>query len=39
VTDSRAAPPELAGLQALGASIVTRTGGFDARLLEQTDIV
>jgi UDP-N-acetylmuramoylalanine--D-glutamate ligase len=39
VTDSRAAPPELAGLQALGASIITRTGGFDARLLEQTDIV
>jgi len=39
VTDSRAAPPELAGVQALGASIVTRTGGFDARLLEQADIV
>jgi UDP-N-acetylmuramoylalanine--D-glutamate ligase len=39
VTDSRATPPELAGVQALGASIVTRTGGFDARLLEQADIV
>ncbi len=39
VTDSRAAPPELAGVQALGASVVTRTGGFDARLLEQADIV
>jgi UDP-N-acetylmuramoylalanine--D-glutamate ligase len=39
VTDSRASPPELAGVQALGAGIVTRTGGFDARLLEQTDIV
>ena len=39
VTDSRAAPPELAGVQALGAGIVTRTGGFDTRLLEQADIV
>ena len=39
VTDSRAAPPELEGVKALGASIVTRTGGFDARLLEQADIV
>jgi UDP-N-acetylmuramoylalanine--D-glutamate ligase len=39
VTDSREAPPELAGVKALGASIVTRTGGFDARLLEQADIV
>ncbi len=39
VTDSRATPPELAGVQALGAGIVTRTGGFDARLLEQADIV
>ena len=25
------APPELAGVQALGAAVVTRTGGFDAR--------
>ena len=39
MTDSRAAPPELAGVQALGASIVTRTGGFDAGLLEQADMV
>ena len=39
MTDSRTAPPELAGVQALGASIVTRTGGFDAALLEQADIV
>jgi UDP-N-acetylmuramoylalanine--D-glutamate ligase len=39
VTDSRAAPPELAGVQALGAGVVTRTGGFDARLLESADIV
>jgi UDP-N-acetylmuramoylalanine--D-glutamate ligase len=39
VTDSRAAPPELAGVQALGAGIVMRTGGFDARLLEQADMV
>jgi UDP-N-acetylmuramoylalanine--D-glutamate ligase len=39
VTDSRDAPPELAGVKALGAGIVTRTGGFDARLLEQADIV
>jgi UDP-N-acetylmuramoylalanine--D-glutamate ligase len=39
VTDSREAPPELAGVKALGASVVTRTGGFDARLLEQADIV
>ena len=39
VTDSREAPPELAGVKALGASIVTRTGGLDSRLLEQADIV
>jgi UDP-N-acetylmuramoylalanine--D-glutamate ligase len=39
VTDTRDAPPELAGVQALGASIVTRTGGFDARLLETADLV
>jgi len=39
MTDSRATPPELAGVQALGSSVVTRTGGFDARLLEQADIV
>ena len=39
LTDSRAAPPELAGVQALGAAVVTRTGGFDARLLEKADIV
>ena len=39
VTDSRDAPPELAGVQALGSSIVTRTGGFDVQLLERADIV
>jgi len=39
VTDSREAPPELAGVQALGSAVVTRTGGFDARLLEGADIV
>jgi UDP-N-acetylmuramoylalanine--D-glutamate ligase len=39
VTDSREAPPELAGVRALGSSVVTRTGGFDARLLERADIV
>jgi UDP-N-acetylmuramoylalanine--D-glutamate ligase len=39
VTDSRESPPELAGLQALGASVVTRTGGFDVQLLERADIV
>jgi UDP-N-acetylmuramoylalanine--D-glutamate ligase len=39
VTDSRAAPPELAGVKALGGSVVTRTGGFDVQLLERADIV
>jgi UDP-N-acetylmuramoylalanine--D-glutamate ligase len=39
ITDSREAPPELAGVQALGSAVVTRTGGFDARLLETADIV
>jgi UDP-N-acetylmuramoylalanine--D-glutamate ligase len=39
VTDSRAAPPELAHLAALGADVVVRTGGFDAALLEQADLV
>jgi UDP-N-acetylmuramoylalanine--D-glutamate ligase len=39
VTDSRAAPPELEGVRALGSSVVTRPGGFDARLLEQADMV
>ena len=39
VTDSRDAPPELEGVQALGSSVVTRTGGFDARLLDKADIV
>jgi UDP-N-acetylmuramoylalanine--D-glutamate ligase len=39
ITDSRESPPELAGVQALGSSVVTRTGGFDARLLERADIV
>jgi UDP-N-acetylmuramoylalanine--D-glutamate ligase len=39
LTDSREAPPELAGVQALGSTVVARTGGFDARLLEKADIV
>jgi UDP-N-acetylmuramoylalanine--D-glutamate ligase len=39
ITDSRAAPPELEGVKALGASVVTRTGGFDPLLLERADIV
>ena len=39
ITDTRESPPELAGVQALGSSVVTRTGGFDARLLERADIV
>jgi UDP-N-acetylmuramoylalanine--D-glutamate ligase len=39
LTDSREAPPELAGVKALGSSIVACTGGFDARLLEKADIV
>ena len=39
VTDSRAAPPELEGVKALGSSVVTRTGGFDVQLLERADIV
>ena len=39
LTDSREAPPELAGVKALGASVVVSTGGFDVRLLEQADIV
>ena len=34
ITDSRAAPPGLAGLRALGAATVTRLGGFDATLLD-----
>jgi hypothetical protein len=39
VTDSRAAPPELEGVKALGSSVVTRIGGFDVQLLERADIV
>ena len=39
ITDSRESPPELAAVQALGSAVVTRTGGFDARLLERADIV
>jgi UDP-N-acetylmuramoylalanine--D-glutamate ligase len=39
ITDSRESPPELAGVQALGSAVITRTGGFDARLLERADIV
>src|SRR5262245_25981054 len=39
ITDSRTSPPELDGVKALGAAVVTRTGGFDVRLLETADIV
>jgi UDP-N-acetylmuramoylalanine--D-glutamate ligase len=39
VTDSRATPPELEGVRALGPQVVTRTGGFDPLLLERADIV
>jgi len=39
VTDSRAAPPALKRLAALGAEVVVRTGGFDASLLEHADLV
>jgi UDP-N-acetylmuramoylalanine--D-glutamate ligase len=39
VTDSRAEPPELQRLAALGADVVVRTGGFDVSLLEQADLV
>jgi UDP-N-acetylmuramoylalanine--D-glutamate ligase len=39
LTDSRESPPELAGVRALGAGIVTRTGGFDVHLLERADMV
>jgi UDP-N-acetylmuramoylalanine--D-glutamate ligase len=39
VTDSRAEPPELQRLAALGADVVVRTGGFDASLLEHADLV
>ena len=39
VTDSRAQPPELARLAALGADVEVRTGGFDVALLEHADLV
>ncbi|HET9864166.1 MAG TPA: UDP-N-acetylmuramoyl-L-alanine--D-glutamate ligase, partial [Steroidobacteraceae bacterium] len=39
LTDSRATPPELEGVKALGSAVVTRTGGFDVQLLERADIV
>ncbi|HKW82189.1 MAG TPA: UDP-N-acetylmuramoyl-L-alanine--D-glutamate ligase [Burkholderiaceae bacterium] len=39
ITDTRESPPELDGIRALGSAVVTRTGGFDARLLENADIV
>jgi UDP-N-acetylmuramoylalanine--D-glutamate ligase len=39
VTDSRADPPELKRLLALGDQIIVRTGGFDALLLEQADLL
>jgi len=38
VTDSRAEPPELKRLRALG-DVEVRTGGFDATLLEDADLV
>src|SRR4051812_28311296 len=39
ITDTRESPPELAGVKALGSAVITRTGGFDARLLETADLV
>ena len=39
VTDSRAAPPELARLQALGQDIKLRLGRFDVALLEGADLL
>jgi UDP-N-acetylmuramoylalanine--D-glutamate ligase len=39
VTDSRADPPGLARLTALGGDVLVRTGGFDADLLEHADLV
>jgi UDP-N-acetylmuramoylalanine--D-glutamate ligase len=39
VTDSRAEPPALQRLAALGGDVVVRTGGFDAALLEHADLV
>jgi UDP-N-acetylmuramoylalanine--D-glutamate ligase len=39
ITDSRATPPELEGIKALGSAVVTRAGGFDVQLLERADIV
>ncbi len=39
VTDSRAQPPELAHLAALGADVTVRAGGFDASLLADAGLV
>ena len=39
VTDSRAEPPELSTLLALGCEVVVRPGGFDSALLAQADLV
>lgn len=39
VTDSRATPPELAAIRALGAGITLRSGGFDSSLLAGADLV
>jgi UDP-N-acetylmuramoylalanine--D-glutamate ligase len=39
VTDSREAPPELARLRALDERVMVRTGGFDAALLEDAEMV
>jgi len=37
VTDSRAAPPGLDALRALGSAVVARLGGFDLELLDAAD--
>jgi UDP-N-acetylmuramoylalanine--D-glutamate ligase len=39
LTDSRPEPPGLAALNALGGDVLVRTGGFDATLLDQADLV
>ena len=38
-TDSRAEPPQLKRVRALGDDVVVRTGGFDATLLETADVL
>jgi UDP-N-acetylmuramoylalanine--D-glutamate ligase len=39
VTDSRAEPPELARLKAMGSEITMRVGGFDSTLLDGAELV